>query len=62
MLGTGLPHIAKICSGSGQLKVFHRCYEVKNEGKFGEQISKLNFPKFDTGSNRLSGNGCWTEL
>lgn len=62
MLGTGILYIAKICSCSGQLKVYHRCQEVKNKGKIGEQISKLSLPKFDTGSNRLSGNDCWIEL
>lgn len=66
MLATGFPYIAKICSVSGQFKVSHWSYEVKNKGKFGkriifsiEQINKLNFPEFDTGSKRLSGNVSW---
>ena len=42
MLGTGLLCIAKICSCSGQLKVYHGYQEVTNKGKFGEQISKLS--------------------
>ena len=58
MLRTGLLYIAKICSCSGQLKAYHRRQEVKNKGKFREQISKLSLPKYATGSTRLSGNDC----
>lgn len=63
MLGTGFPYTGKICSG--KFEVFHRCYKVNNKGKSGEkiifsikQVSKLNFPELDAGSNRHPGNVC----